>query len=102
MPKRRRAQKVLQPEKKSKQQKPPTVDDTIQSVASGRVSILSDDESFISSDGDINTERSQELDQLRLDIKSMNEKIQQQNEIIATMNTQLDFVLSLLGVVRVK
>ena len=100
MPKRRRSQKVLQPEKKSKQQRPRTVDDTIESVASGRASILSNDEPNSSSDGDIDidTERSQEIEQLRLDIKSMNEKIQQQNEIIATMNTQLDFVLSLLGV----
>ena len=89
--------KSSQPEKRSKQQKSA---DAVDPVASGLVPSPSSQTFSTYSDvsADFSADEFLEIEQLKIDVKSLRDVIHKQQETITLLGTQLDFVMSLLGV----
>ena len=88
-----------QPEKRSKQQKSADAVDPMAADLVPSPSPLSQTSSTFSDVGaDFSVDEFLEIEQLKLDVKSLKDVTQKQQETITLLSTQLDFVLSLLGV----
>jgi hypothetical protein len=87
--------KSSQPDKRSKQQKSV---DAVDSMASGLPSPSSQTSIYSDIGADFSVDEFLEIEQLKSDVKSLNDVIHKQQETITLLGTQLDFLMSLLGV----